>query len=650
LEAIHYISDFTFFSGRNTGGKYSSVIDALRSHFNYIGRNQEGVFRFNFDVKGFIEKAKEEIKKRWDSRVALKFVIALPLSVSKDNVEEWGKKVQEFVAENLNVPTEYVAVCIHLHQSKSGVYNPHAHIVVYPRNREGKKLRLKRKDLSDFHRRWQEFLRKEGYKIHKLPEDERIPHIGLRLNYDKEAQELYKTYREIQESKKRLRGLEKEINHRKREERERKREKSKEFQISYGVVLLSFLKDILGGNMEFRKKQKEELERHFRELGYADDDKVVIFMTNHKDGAEKEVYHRIFTISDLKSERVLRFLSYKNANGFSIYMSINTLKPEAKSRKKEDFREKQRRIYIDLDSKKLSSSALIHKVFELMRLYGLPNPTRILRTSRGNYQFFWYLDKEVEYSTLEEIMRKINYELDVDKTQDVARVFRLPYFYNRKPNKGDLVKPVESLYVLNSKKEKIGEIRATGEPASADTFLKLLEGIKLPAPKSENEENIREQVRKKLDKIEPKSEPRWKKEVAEKMKEIPKPSAKIDNFEKYKSYYLSLFAEENKEIWKLAQIALKRNMDKSPSEVEMALLGLLYTKYEGNPPQDLLDKVLQRIYHLAILRGKYDPSGYVQRTLEKVRPKKQSPSNTLKNVFEKKTQEKRNFKPTRLRM
>jgi len=607
MQAIHYISDFKFFSGRNTGGKYSSVVEALRAHLKYIGRDEKGVFKFNFDISSWLKRAREEIGKRWDSRVALKFVMALPYSVDENNVEEWISYVSDFIGKNLNVPKENITICAHLHKSKAGFYNPHLHIVVFPRDRKGKKLRITKKDLSEFHRKWQEFLKKQGFKVVKLPEEERIPHIGLRLNYDKEAQEFYKTYLRIRE-------LERELNHRRRgEEREEKREEKRARELEIGLLEkgLAFLGGIMGN---FRENQYNEVVKHLKELGYSDDDKVVVFLSNH-DG---EVYQKVFDVKKLKDKKMLSFLAYKNAKGFSVYMSVNTLKPNAKTRKKEDFKEKQRRIYLDLDSKEVSAGKLVHRLYYILRKYGLPNPTRIIRTSKGNYQVFWLLDREVDYRLLEEVMKKLNYELEIDKTQDVSRVFRLPAFFNRKKGKGELVKSLKHLIVKQAGKE-IGKIIATGKPASADSFLKLIEEPTLPAPKDKDDE-IREQTRKKIAEIRKKLEQRritatnWQTSVLKVAENKVKQFSKAE----YRKLYKELFRNEDSEIRKLSQIALNRNVGKSPSEVELALLGLIYAKYDGNPPDEVLQKVLEKIYTLAKARGKYNPNDYVRRTLEKV--------------------------------
>ena len=108
METIHYISDFTYFSSKKVSGKYRDVISAIREHIKYIGRKAEGVFTLNLDVNEWVERAKSEIRKRWDSRIALKFVMALPLETNKKNVESVADFLREFIAEKLNVEKENI--------------------------------------------------------------------------------------------------------------------------------------------------------------------------------------------------------------------------------------------------------------------------------------------------------------------------------------------------------------------------------------------------------------------------------------------------------------------------------------------------------------------------------------------------------------
>lgn len=57
---------------------------------------------------------------------------------------------------------------------------------------------------------------------------------------------------------------------------------------------------------------------------------------------------RLVSASHAASPRMQRFLRYENAHGSDIYVSMNTLKPEAKGRTRADIAE-IRHLYLDLD-------------------------------------------------------------------------------------------------------------------------------------------------------------------------------------------------------------------------------------------------------------------------------------------------------------
>jgi hypothetical protein len=459
MEAIHYISDFVYFSGRKVGGKYGNVLDALRAHIKYISRKTDGVLTFNLNPKNFLNKAKNEITKRWDSRVALKFVMALPLETNEKNAEKVVEKLKTFISQRLNVSKENIGIAVHLHKGISGNYNPHAHILIFPKTKDGKKLRLNRKDLSEFHRKWQALLREIGFDIRKDPEDERLPHLGQRLYYDKEAQELYRLYLEMKREEKRLEEIRKAV---KREQVNR--ELHRRAPADAGAV-----KEGRERKEDFRAKQRNALRLHFKRLGYNPDDKLAVVLVNHRNGTVKQ---RVWTVKELLSDKVIAFLSKMNVEGYSVYASINTLKPSATRRKKEDFEPKQKRIYLDLDSKELSPRELVVKLFKYLRDNGLPQPTHIVKSSKGNYQVYWLLDESVDWQKLERIMEKMNNDLGLDHTQDVSRVFRLPYFRNKKPGKDDLVLNIDALRITIDGKEEL--LKATGKPVSLEPFRKLL--------------------------------------------------------------------------------------------------------------------------------------------------------------------------------
>ena len=616
METIHYISDFTYFSGKKVSGKYGNVVNAIREHIMYIGRKAEGVFTFNLDINEWIEKAKSEIRKRWDSRVALKFVMALPLEVNEENVESVADAVQEFIAEKLNVEKKNISIAVHLHKGISGNYNPHAHILVYPRNREGKKLRLNRKDLSEFHREWQKVLRELGYRIKIKKDTERLPHLGTRIHYDPDVQELYEKYLKVERLNKKLESVRREMNNHRREKEEEK--EGKEFEVE-GKSIKDFFSKFFEDKeiKDFREKQRRALALHFKRLGYSPEDRLAIVLVNHQ---TNDVLQRVFTVKEILEDKVLRFLSAKNSQGYSVYASVNVLRENATRRRKDDFKFTQKRIYLDLDSKTVNAKKLIGKLYQYIQLKGLPMPTHIVKSSKGNYQVYWVLENEVRYDLLEKVMEQMNTELGLDHTQDVSRVFRLPYFRNKKIGKDDLVVNIKSLNVYLGD-EVIGEIKATGEPVSDKTFFDLLREPSLePKPLVVNHKpNIDKEMEEFWLKVIRKQREREKREKEEELRR------KVENYirqgysEKVAEYRLFFdFDDIDPELKSIIDIAFERNKNKSPSEVDLAFLGLLYSRYNGKPPENLREEAESLIILGARWRGKADPWDYLWRTVEEV--------------------------------
>jgi len=626
METIHYISDFTYFSGKKVSPKYGNVLNALREHIRYIARKEQGVFTFNLNPKGWLEKAKTEILKRWDSRVALKFVMALPLNTNQENVNEIAKVLQDFIAKELNVNPENVSIAIHLHKGKSGNYNPHAHILVYPRDRNGKKLRLNRKDLSRFHRKWQETLKRLGFKIRFNPDDLKIPHLGVKLYYDKTAQELYKTYLMLKEKQKTVKWLEE--NHARRSSAGAELlGKGEEFEVKELDAWKDYLKRLINKDAKnFREKQKKALAKHFKRLGYNPKDKIAIVLVNHRTG---KTLQRVVKVEDVLTDKYLAFLSGKNAEGYSVYASINVLKDNAKKRRKEDFKPKQKRIYLDLDAKNVKSQELIHKLYDYLNLKGLPQPSHIVKSSKGNYQVYWTLDEDVDFQTLERIMLKMNIDLGLDHTQDVSRVFRLPYFRNKKPNKDDLVVNIDALNVLVNGK-KVGQIKATGKTVKFEDFERLVEEkVDLPQPKHLSIDGLDPEIERIVE------NERRQKEIKE-IKEFQSLGFKRETAEYYK--LLSDLIDElcTKEIEdyyidlkQFVKIAFERNKDKSPSEIDLALVGLIFKRFNGKPPLAIKRFLRQLLKVSAKRRGKRTPETYVNLTLSKVESYYDKPINVV---------------------
>lgn len=432
---IHQIGDFGWFSERKTAGsQYSSVISALKAHIRYLESKATAVFN---SASNILAKAKVELKKRWDSRVALKFWIAIPKDWNEDKA---FKIVLPFVSEQLKVPLENISAFYHAHPN-----NPHIHLLIYPRDVRGRKLRIGRRELSEFHRAWDNLLQEMGYEIKRYKDGVELKAVDWEkqdvikldniprwlLYKDADLRMLYEEYKRLREEF---------IAELKRFDEEKATDRAE--NISDDEVDKAYKKEKAKSILRFwdreqknfKEKQRKLIELQVKALGLEQDDKVAIVLV----GDGKKPLQRIVSVEKLLSDKFLAFLRAKNSEGYNIYISVNKLKPTAKKRTKDAFEEEQRTIYLDIDGDKLGVDGL--KLLErIIQEQNLPEPTLIIRTSKDNYQAVWTLSEKKPANQLEIIMKTLASKYNLDYTQDIARVFRLAGFYNRKKGKGNLV-------------------------------------------------------------------------------------------------------------------------------------------------------------------------------------------------------------------
>lgn len=208
--AIYYISDLSWFSERNTSPSYGSVWKALSAHRRYVerGGKDEDVIPVNAQPK---KRWKERVdnRKRWDERIAGKFVVAIPNDLGREEAVRYTQELLQKIAEEWNLPKDHIEGYIHLHRSnvREGEKNYHVHVIVYPKTKEGKALRLGKKELRRLHRLNQEHLKKWGYSIVKREKWERLPKIGIAL-YREDVKKTYNEWlKETAELSEKLRPL-----------------------------------------------------------------------------------------------------------------------------------------------------------------------------------------------------------------------------------------------------------------------------------------------------------------------------------------------------------------------------------------------------------------------------------------------------------
>lgn len=232
------------------------------------------------------------------------------------------------------------------------------------------------------------------------------------------------------------------------------------------------LKEELARKQKFDEMTRRWI-REFTDLLYKNRKDISIWnhsvaiLAVHPRGPRKQFLVKIKDLEDRIS-----YLRKLNADGYNIYVSVNVLHPGAESRKADDFLPFQVAVYLDLDSKKKPAHELWKEIWRLIQERKLPEPSYVVKSSKGNYQAYWICQEPVEHSKLRAIMEGLCQHLGIDHTQDIARVFRLPGFRNKKPGKDDLVQPPKG-DVIWIDKEKGAKVRSTKRQYSRDIFEKL---------------------------------------------------------------------------------------------------------------------------------------------------------------------------------
>jgi hypothetical protein len=137
------------------------------------------------------------------------------------------------------------------------------------------------------------------------------------------------------------------------------------------------------------------------------------------------VIQRITTAETLSSPDFQMWLSYLNNQKHDLYLSMNTLKPGSRGRTKEDV-DCIRHIFLDFDENGDQA------VGKLLARDDLPVPNYLVSTSPDKWQVIWKVEG-FEKEAAEELERGLVRSTGADPcVVDVARVLRLPGFYNHK--------------------------------------------------------------------------------------------------------------------------------------------------------------------------------------------------------------------------
>ncbi len=151
-------------------------------------------------------------------------------------------------------------------------------------------------------------------------------------------------------------------------------------------------------------------------------DRLAVVILNSRTRAATQ---RLASAESIAADDFQRWLRHRNAQRQEIYVSMNALRPDASGRTKADIAA-VRHLYLDFDHD--GDEALRR----LLSRPDLPPPNCRVATSPGEWQVVWKVTG-FDAAEAERLQRWLARETGADPAAtDVARVLRLPGFYNHK--------------------------------------------------------------------------------------------------------------------------------------------------------------------------------------------------------------------------
>jgi hypothetical protein len=191
------------------------------------------------------------------------------------------------------------------------------------------------------------------------------------------------------------------------------------------------------------------------QLNFRSSDRLAVLVRNHSRG---ETVQRIAASAKIVEPSFQDWLRHKNdKESCDIYIGMNTLKPDARTRTKEDI-QTIRHLYLDID---YDGPAVLAKIQQSNLV---PPENYTINTSPDKFQVVWRVEN-VSSEQAESLQRSMARKFGGDPAAtDSTRVLRLPGFLNRKYDAEFLVraeKHTDRLYHLQ-------DFRLRTEPIETD--------------------------------------------------------------------------------------------------------------------------------------------------------------------------------------
>lgn len=149
-----------------------------------------------------------------------------------------------------------------------------------------------------------------------------------------------------------------------------------------------------------------------------------IFYIGFKNRNENEKinwWHKSYYKDEIDYKQLKKLNYYKK----DIYLTLNTFKKKDAGRFESNIQDARFLFFdIDYDAENIKNNILNE----------LKDATYIIQTSKDKFQLLYRLDKDYNKNDVKEISKLLSNYFNTDKTFDLARVFRCPYFINNKNN------------------------------------------------------------------------------------------------------------------------------------------------------------------------------------------------------------------------
>jgi len=167
----------------------------------------------------------------------------------------------------------------------------------------------------------------------------------------------------------------------------------------------------------------------FLRTAFAPDDWVAILLKNHETGGSAQ---RVGPVSLIASPKFQAWLRAENARRFSVFVSVNAIRPQRKARTRDAIGH-VRHVFLDADRDGPSVLAAIAARRDL------PLPSCVLHSSPNRLHVLWRVTGFTK-ERVEQLQKHLAMELGTDKAAiSCAQVTRLPGFFNHKYRPGPMV-------------------------------------------------------------------------------------------------------------------------------------------------------------------------------------------------------------------